>query len=631
MVFLMAAVRLGITVWQLETAPGVLRVLAQDSTLGWIGMGHEPVGEWPAAREADFWLSEADRILAQHPIGDIAIGAALVLDDPASRARGVDVTIGPRCAEIAKRATELAPNDPTAWRVRALLVMEPNGKPRDPHWREIVEEAASHDAQDAFCDYLLAQQSWSASSQWEFDGNKLELRIHDLTAFAMGATYFKRGLQKPTAHLSVTATQAVFEFLKHSSVPMHEYPEFFYRVNRSERDFTELFVRKYLLLENRQRVGNRFALIGQWLQMAKQLERAGDSSAFTALGSAREEVAALVAIPLYFPGGLSPGDEKALQSLRVDLATHNAICGAALNRIGRAWWTATDPVGESLKLVCKDISASIPPLIMMAVAAWLFAALLARSNGDAYRPMGALRLGTCWLLALTSSFVLLGLCPAHVISPEIQDGAARTLPAVALAAAAFSLVMFRRSRAMQWGMLMVLPVVGAMLAIWSERVLWRLTPESRYIIPRHGASSVPPSDSFHEVFLQWHLYSGITVGLAMALVWIALWSLIRAVRETAPAAPSRWKLAIGRCARETSRSAVWFAVFAVLVLLVILPTYLHIWQSDYETFLNAYTLTAPGGETFGMALNAIMSDPKQMKEFRSWAEQQIASETQQAN
>src|SRR5262249_13152169 len=55
-------VRLAISAWLFETAPGLLSVLIRDATLGWFGRGHEQINSAPGSRQAEFWLVEADRV-----------------------------------------------------------------------------------------------------------------------------------------------------------------------------------------------------------------------------------------------------------------------------------------------------------------------------------------------------------------------------------------------------------------------------------------------------------------------------------------------------------------------------------------------------------------------------------------
>ena len=178
---------------RLETGWAALATLLQDSLLGGMGAKATPLSFRNPEVQADFWLKEADRILAENPHdAQFALGAAWLLDSPSvnyisrfmdsegrnqlvpnfagvkldrNRIAGAENAHEAKCRDrlldLAKKAAELAPQEPLYWRSRALLASQmglySQKAIRVTHPLPIWEECAKHDPDNALYDYLIAE------------------------------------------------------------------------------------------------------------------------------------------------------------------------------------------------------------------------------------------------------------------------------------------------------------------------------------------------------------------------------------------------------------------------------------------------------------------------------------------
>ena len=85
--FLLAALVLGARLaWVASTAETgweTIELSWVNAILGTVGLEREPIGDRAPTEQADIWLREVDRIVAEHPNDPaIAMGAAWMLDSP---------------------------------------------------------------------------------------------------------------------------------------------------------------------------------------------------------------------------------------------------------------------------------------------------------------------------------------------------------------------------------------------------------------------------------------------------------------------------------------------------------------------------------------------------------------------
>ncbi len=156
--------------------------------------------------QLEFWSYEIDRILAEHPDdAELHAAAALMFHEPAihflssliekaadnssvspllwssyifdsvARARiRFDREGGARAVALMESVTDLEPDNPAWWRLRAALLgqsllSKQSNIPRIESWRDVLAEARLHDPGNGL--YDLLEESWSSTSFIEYDPN----------------------------------------------------------------------------------------------------------------------------------------------------------------------------------------------------------------------------------------------------------------------------------------------------------------------------------------------------------------------------------------------------------------------------------------------------------------------------
>ncbi len=205
-VLLIAGLRLARVASECESGWSFVLTQWQDASLGLISLGHTSIGHSAPSEQADFWLSEIDRIVRDHPdSASIHMGAAWILDSPEigfmqnhwrqskhalmfpqsgleldeeaisdAKAEFRDKCVD-RCLEMARTATQLDATDVRWWRMRALLLFEGDTlysgvefEPRREDWLTILDECKRHDPENALYDYLAALQLWNTSASYDW-------------------------------------------------------------------------------------------------------------------------------------------------------------------------------------------------------------------------------------------------------------------------------------------------------------------------------------------------------------------------------------------------------------------------------------------------------------------------------
>lgn len=182
-----------------ETGASILRLQWRDLTIGWFLGRYETVGSREPVEQAEFWLREADRVLAAHPDdAAVAMGAAIMLDSPGTGfllkyyfEDWLDLGEGlpgypliplwddagiekakvaferrckDRCLELAATATTLDPGNIEWPRCYAELLGSSSDTPRIRNWSEALDRCARRDPDNALYDYLATRFYWQAGA-----------------------------------------------------------------------------------------------------------------------------------------------------------------------------------------------------------------------------------------------------------------------------------------------------------------------------------------------------------------------------------------------------------------------------------------------------------------------------------
>ncbi|TWT83477.1 hypothetical protein CA13_49420 [Planctomycetes bacterium CA13] len=164
----------------------------------------------PAEKEPDqqlaFWKAKIDRVLAEHPDdAELHAAAALILDQPSMlyaaklasqtlKDTGGDTfhfsklffdrldqsqvafqeNASRQVPELTALATQMAPDDPRWWRLRAILLWPPREAPGDDEarvadWLAVLDEARVHDPGNALYDLLQMRSLELQALDFDFD------------------------------------------------------------------------------------------------------------------------------------------------------------------------------------------------------------------------------------------------------------------------------------------------------------------------------------------------------------------------------------------------------------------------------------------------------------------------------
>ncbi|NLE38452.1 MAG: hypothetical protein GX621_10550 [Pirellulaceae bacterium] len=249
------AIRLIIVASGTETGADGLLMTWRDASVGQIVGPSVPVSQRTAAEQAEFWLAETDRILADAPDdAELIMGAAIVLASPTMDAiwgrnttfealtsgfgpiprtdyeaiekesRQFDERCRQRCLDLAEKATTLEPDNPIWWRLRAALQFRGSGlsqidEPRNPNWPAVLEEAVGHDPDNALYDYLAVFTLWEAAFKVEYDAShNCLITIQDPDGFARAETHIDRAQTKSLIRGYASGMSAVDKLLARANL-----------------------------------------------------------------------------------------------------------------------------------------------------------------------------------------------------------------------------------------------------------------------------------------------------------------------------------------------------------------------------------------------------------------------------
>ena len=669
-VMVVLAARLVITAWQLETAPGVLFVMTQDATVGWLGWEHERINRASGSRQADFWLAEVDRVLAKTPTSEMARGAAWVLDSPGTGfyARYLKPTnfakipvevdservseevndfegkAGQKCIEIAELATRLAPDEVQGWRTRAMLQFQSpltaEPKPRDEDWRVTLKAAAVRDPNNALYDYLAADQLWTESTSHDFSNDDVQLIVRDAERFAECSAYFEQGQMKGFPREPELDWQAVVGFLTRSNVPLHEHPEFINNrlIQARETGLGNRLLRMELERAEREPPQEKLRRLRNCLRLADQIGATNDLTGIGSAGQISDIAAENISELLKNHRDDLPGSETAdINRDLVAIHVRNLVWETAARDMPNS--QPPSPPSFSITFWALLSSWLLTSTVLLAAISLLIRLgfrILLRNVVPRQHTLGIVRNGVCWGIAFGVSFVVLGLAPGEVVSNSVQDVFAKILisfaPVVVIGAL---LVWMLRRRHWQFSLLELLiatPILGALLLVCMIG-LGKLTESgTRYYVHSRLDDGVDPAaiqaaapifraGSIEWALIQWNAYSGMTVAILLALALVVGWEWYRNCRDHKSRSP--WRVSLRGTFDSVNRSAACAAFLSLIVFLALAPGFLRECQTNYKSQMAWYFDLQDRREAMAAKIKAIESDPATMKEFREVAEQKV--------
>ncbi|QDU58146.1 hypothetical protein [Aeoliella mucimassa] len=659
---LLAVVRIASVASHTEYGWGLLSDQWQFALGTPVGLQHTPIGQCPPVDQAKFWLAETDRVVAEHPdSASLAMGAAWVLDSP-----GVDFMSGymkskeypkafpsmgmelddeaiarataefrerclPRCLELARRATELEPQNVDWWRMRALLEFEGDQfmsgldfSPREADWLQVLEQCQQHDPDNALYDYLAAFSLWEQSASYDAffpddatqdeDFQRIDqqtrrlastvsrtLAIHDESGFLQGCKRFEAGQQKAYLAFGEAGTPCIAELVSQSGAKQSDWP--IVATNRLisyRQTWLYAMLSRWCMVQADDAIldGNIELAIDHKRQTLRLFEQAILPKETSALdlqlryAVIREaNYAGLLKIAEAFPDAISQAELDALKlrerQLRIDAATLTA----ALQTLHAEVYP--EPFSTTREATYSAVaSLSAGAMLYLALPLLLVGWLLAR-RGDTPSHLGFVRQCVAWLVGYGLTIVVLGMAPAEVISHAWQQRAiigGIWLSAFAIAAGAAWIllrVIRRRQVRYQTRTLLAITTAIAVLAAQWPWVSWALAalaanPPELWVHARGfggldaeviRAGTKLQTGSWMWAVLQWFAHLGHYVGLALSLLLVIGWYVLRSARQQregwrlgfVPADRQRWSQLLRFAGRSAAGAAiVWLLVYAAI-------------------------------------------------------------------
>ncbi len=590
---LVLALRLGRVVSQSETGMQTLLMGWRDGTVGLWRERPTPLVQRYPAEQAGFWLRETKR-LEDHTSKDarLAIGAALVLDNAspgyANRLltdndmlgggvvipeqstfdrlgvleESFESSCGKRSQQLVRRAIELEPSTAEWWRLRALLLWGRGiyfspARLRVANWREVLDECARHDPENALYDYLAADYCWRTSiDSAKGDGDRLVVR--DQRLFDEGERFFLRAQSRQYLAIGDASYPAVVEFLRRSRAPLADQPTIARTRTIQLRGSSMLAD----LWRNVNRRASAAAERGDWqaaLALHRQNLRLVEQCAAGSSAVRHSEVfrairistiANILSLARENETLLAPAERRRFEDLEQDAKLEQQIAEEAAARIDAALNRRFgSPPGVTAIALVRGMLIDV--LLSGAVVFWtlgIAAVCVTRRKRDARSSgVGWLGQGGALATAATVSFLVFGLLPAADVHPDVQNAVAWGLVLLGLIAVlpclGYQWLRGRDFRFTLRSMLGLMVAIGVVSAIVSRTHRVPAWPAIRH----QAVGGVDPmvvravlatyGNGLWSLF-QWVVHRGhlVAIGLWCAILASFVWlKSRRQVGQTAPA------------------------------------------------------------------------------------------------
>ena len=591
---------LTVTTSQTESGWATLVTQWQDLILEDIGLGHTAISYHEPPEQASFWLAEIEILEPQlSGSASLQMGAAWVLDsagisfltentDKAKQgdsltATGLDAIESEaiaaneifrqrcleRCLTLAKRATEIEPDDLRWWRMRALLLFDGeyygSGRrfePRHEDWLDILELCSQRDPDNALYDYLAALQLWqiAASYEWSEDQDRWVLAISDADLFAEGTERFLAGQAKPFLTIGEAGAPAIADFLAKTQLRVTDQAHVATQRMLTGRHSLHLHgLWRWLNVRTDQAMSqNDLHLVKNLLLQRIHLydqaivpEETSALEALTKFSILRQiDFDELVKIVQEHPDLVRQDEYDVLRKREARHRIETETLQQALQQIQLEReqpfaviyldWAVTE-------IACQ----SAVYLLLLALCC---SGLAMIGNGRQLTPisLGYLRHFLAWFIGCSLSFLVFGAFPAEIISLELQTLFAN---AVALGLAFSCLLIFSVAIVRYWrhkkfrfrltNMFAATAVIAFLAYLWPimNLALSTIAFRPNEWLPQadglggYGMGSikktiVSESSLWHWAFFQWHEHKGHVIAGVLSLTITATWAMYLCAKES---------------------------------------------------------------------------------------------------
>jgi hypothetical protein len=658
----------------------------RDATWGWVAGTRVPIANQDPADQAEFWLREAEFVLAAHPDdAELAIGAALVLDTPgpnyavryihevasvpgrgpfpmydeAGLKRAEDEfenRCRERCLALAAQGTQCEPDNVAWWRVRALLLQRDSlhsydRQPRDSNWQEVLEEAARHDPDNALYDYLAANLYWDESSTWEFIGIEPHLVITDQEKFEQGTRSFERGQAKRHLATGDAGFTAAARFVGQGAIPLVEQ----YDIVNSRN----IYVRRTSLLRGlwkRQdgRADNATAagdidlaarLRRENNHLADQYAKADSGHAFDSMAIHFQQDAAAKFLSLVenHPNSFSREEGRKAFAREQDSRLNRYFCEEAGREMARMWpkpsaQTLAHEPWMAVQAVVVSFSPAIAIVLLVVGCGGLAISRMLASRGE--NDIGPLTHAVLLVGALGTSIVVFGMAPAQVIPQAFQEWTLSALVVVVpIALTAWLFWIWRGRKKIQFSLQSLFAATGILAVLLGLVVNASLHTAAfsqlpfRLSIPARGIDGLSAASAQNLlggqansiwVLLQWSAYYGqyLTLGFWGALV--AVWLRFRP-RRTGTRGAGSFREGLGMWTRQIGRASLVLSALALAAYLALAPSIVLQVEQQFQEKMAFARNPDEHWRRADLALHAVQNNARRVAELRAQVQSEMAA------
>jgi len=651
---LVAGGRLILVTWRSEIGFGYVSGLLQQAAWSWTCWQQVPVGNREPSAQADFWLHETDRVLGSSPpLPELAMGAALVLDSPGNgylyrhlRQQPVGQTtrsLGPmldehaveraevefetqcrdKCLALARRATEIAPDEVRWWRLRALLQFTAkNLAPRDRSSFDVWKECLRHDPDNALYDYLIAVAYLNKGAKRDFDPNSMEMiwSISDPSAYQKAVEHFEQGQKQPFLAFGDAGISSILELLARSQVPKVEQVDICRSRLLSIREsglLIELFRWQRSRTATASDLGLQASFSRQAVRLVEQLAAAPEAATrvehliMVELLS-RNALQRLEEIAAARPDVVTADETRKLVSAQSQLkADGNAVRNivAQIDQNHRKSMHSSRSV-----LAFSALDSCVGMLLFLAVSLFCVGWTLRATESTEIPAFGNTRHVVSWVAGSGTIFVWLGLIPAGVISGQLAGRVlmgALALLSLGLAAAVLRRVYARlRSRRFRFGLRSLLVFTALVAATYAAAPYWPLVggripsisnfsmlsemlpkPDEQQVLAWRAAMD-PPLGSLNLTIVYWLSADGPLLSIALSILIAALWFCLLCARRASMGVIHDWtydlRARFSALLRCLAKSCARIGLLAVIAWLWLAPSIVRqagtIYQDRIEYF-----------------------------------------------
>ncbi|MEX2316801.1 MAG: hypothetical protein WD669_06595 [Pirellulales bacterium] len=666
-----------------ETGWATVVATWRSAVLDSLGWNYETIVQREPIEQAEYWLREVDAVLASRPeSAELCIGAAWVLDSPGIDFMLKHVMRGPmaaglgivpdqeaiaaakaqfegkcaeRCLSLAVRACELKPDEPSFWRMRALLLFDPDtNKPRDPAWLSAIDECARHDPDNALYDYLAARGLWTQSAEYDVDFNAPPdppwmPKVHDAETFQRGVDRFELGQRKPVLAIGEKGLSAVAQFLKYTQLPIVEQDDVAVSRLVTFRDeilFYNLWRWQSVRGDAAEASNDLAGVVDILLQQQRLFEQATlerETSSLNVLIKAPTSFlddlhSRMSTIAGDHPEIVGPAELSNLKKRQDSLQFEAAVWTKALQKQG----AASKSPGNSVVIVAILVAAcciAVSALLAIAGICFVLALLLSRRRQEV-ATLGTVRQVIAWSLACSATLIVYGAAPAELISRPAQSRIIIVLAWCIVAAIIGFLLWIAnrllRRRNYQFSLLSVFGLMTAVAILVMAWPVWHLLFEGfasyppERLFPTHGLGGIggpPPPiprttsiDLMLWAAMQWSLHTGPLRSTAFAASIIALWFAWRTARHSNERFINYWTRDIqirwAMLARYMTKSALAAAAVWLLIFFLAAPSVIRAVEDEFQYRMQYARNPAEHIKQLEAARAEILASPAEMKAIR---------------